>query len=165
MKENVSERNAPRNSVPDAKKIVTQEGREIARCLHPPEKALASPNGAETFGENMQSSPGCRALLHRCGAVILFLGICLAAFIYWSAPPATGSQAVYEDSPLAPEDSRRYAHDTEVNFGKAGVLGDKARRMAGQLGKPKPLAVTVIVVSGLLASGCFLFSRADVAGD
>lgn len=112
----------------------------------------------------MQSSSGRRAWLHRCGAVILFVGICLAAFIYWSAPQPA-SPSVYDDTPLAPDDSRRYAHDTEVNFGKAGVLGDKARRMAAHLGEPKPLAVTIIVVSGLLAGGCFFFSRADVAGD
>jgi len=97
--------------------------------------------------------------------VILFMGICLAASIYWSAPQATGSEAVYEDSLLAPEDSRRYAHNAELNFGKVGRLSDKARRMAAHLGEPKPLAVTVIVVSGLLAGGCFLFSRADAAGD
>jgi len=50
MKENVSERNATRNSVPDAKKIVTQKGRKIGWRLQPQEKPLASPNGAGTFG-------------------------------------------------------------------------------------------------------------------
>jgi hypothetical protein len=93
--------------------------------------------------------------------VILFAGICLAAFVYWSASPAPASSSIYEDAPLAPEDSRRYAHDTEANFGKVGALGDRVRRMAGE---PKPQAIAIVVVSGLLAGGCFLFSRAGAAG-
>lgn len=113
----------------------------------------------------MPPSPRRRAFLHRCGAVILFVGICLAAFIYWSAPPSSGTQSVYEDSPLAPEDSRRYAHDTEVNFGKVGALGDTATRMAAHLYEPKPLAVTITVVAVLISGGCFFASRGGTAGD
>lgn len=97
--------------------------------------------------------------------MILFVGICLAAFIYWSAPPSTGSRSDYEDAPLAPEDSRRYAYDTEMNFGKVGALGDKARRMAAHLSEPKPLAVTIMVVAVLGAGGCFFASRGGTAGD
>ncbi|MEZ0258305.1 MAG: hypothetical protein ACAI37_23705 [Chthoniobacter sp.] len=92
------------------------------------------------------------------------MGVCLSAFIYWSAPPPASSSA-YDDALLAPEDSRRYAHDTEVNFGKVGVLGEKARGMAAHLTEPKPLAITIIVVSALLSAGCFFVSRADFAGD
>jgi hypothetical protein len=106
----------------------------------------------------IQSSPDRSARLHRFGEAILFVGICLGAFTYWSAPQRA-PESVYEDSPLAPEDSRRYAHDTEANFGKAGTLGDKGLRMAAHLGEPKPLAITIIVVSGLLAGGCFVASR------
>lgn len=113
----------------------------------------------------MPTSPSRHALLQRCGAVILFVGICLAAFIYWSAPPPSSAQSVYEDAPLAPEDSRRYAHDTEMNFGKVGALGDKARRMAAHLSEPKPLAVAIGVVAVLGAGGCFLASRDGTAGD
>lgn len=108
----------------------------------------------------MPLSPRHRASLHRCGAIILFVGICLAAFIYWSAPAEAGSQAIADDASLAAEDTRRYAHDTEVNLGKVGALAYKGMR---HLGEPKPLAITVVVISGLLAGGCFLLARADVA--
>lgn len=96
--------------------------------------------------------------------MILFVGVCFGAFIYWSAPPPAAPSA-YDDALLAPDDSRRYAHDTEVNFGKVGALGDKARRMAAHLGEPKPLAITIIVVSALVSAGCFLVSRANAARD
>lgn len=105
-------------------------------------------------------SPAHHALLQRCGAIILFAGICLAAFIYWSAQPSTDA-TVYADSVLAPDDSRRYAHDTQVYFGKTGALADKWTRMIATWGEPKPLAITIIVVSGLLASGCFWVARRE----
>ncbi|EDY21387.1 hypothetical protein CfE428DRAFT_0632 [Chthoniobacter flavus Ellin428] len=103
-------------------------------------------------------SPAHRTLFQRCGAIILFVGICLGALIYWSAPPATDG-TVYADSALAPDDSRRYAHDTEVYFGKTGALADKWTRTVSSWSQPKPLAIIVIVVSGLLAGGCFLAAR------
>ena len=103
-------------------------------------------------------SPAHRNLLQRCGAIILFVGICLGAFLYWSARPATDA-TVYADSALAPDDSRRYAHDTQVYFGKTGALADKWTRMLAEWSEPKPLAITIIVVSGLLAGGCFLVGR------
>jgi len=113
----------------------------------------------------LPSSPGHRPFLHRCAAVILFAGICLSAFVYWSAPPATDSAAAYDDAPLAPEDSRRYAHDSEVNFGKAGAFGDKGRRMLGHLGEPKPLAITIIVLSAVLAAGCLVAGQVSPPDD
>lgn len=99
-----------------------------------------------------------RALFRRCGSIILFAGICLAAFVYWSAPSGTDT-VVSADSALAPDDSRRYAHDTQVYFGKTGALADKWTRTVASWGQPKPLAITIIVVSGLLAGGCFLAAR------
>lgn len=98
-----------------------------------------------------------RALLQRCGAVVLFVGICLAALIYWSAPMTPSPLMADDDASLPPEETRRYAHDTEVNFGKVGLLADKGMR---RLGEPKTLAITIVVVSGVLAGGCFLVSRA-----
>lgn len=92
------------------------------------------------------------------------MGICLGAFIYWSAPPPA-SPSVYDDTLLAPDDSRRYAHDTEENFGKVGALGDKARRMAAHLGEPKPLAITILVVSVILSGGCFFAGKTGTPGE
>jgi hypothetical protein len=114
------------------------------------------------MGEMMPFSPGQRTLLRRCGAAILFVGICSGAFIYWSAPQrvdASNSEAVYDDSPLVPDDSRRYAHDTEMNFGKVGGLVDKWMRLAARWSEPKPLAITIIVVSVLISGGCFVLAR------
>jgi hypothetical protein len=56
---------------------------------------------------------------------------------------------------LAPDDSRRYAHDTQVYFGKTGALADKWVRTMASSTQPKPLAITILVSSGLLAGGCF----------
>jgi len=105
----------------------------------------------------MYLTPARRTLLNRFGAVVLFVGICLGAFLYWSAPPARdGSDTVYDDSTLSPEDTRRYVHDTEVNFGKVGMLVDGWTRAVATLGKPRPLGITIIIVSALVAGGCFL---------
>jgi len=49
MEVNVAERNAARNSVPDALKIVTQKSPGFVGCLSAGQNALASRGGAETF--------------------------------------------------------------------------------------------------------------------
>jgi hypothetical protein len=104
----------------------------------------------------MYLSASRRALLQRCGAVVLFVGICLGAFIYWSSPQGNADpNAVYGDSSLSLDDSRRYAHDTEVNSGKVGLLIDKWTRSAAHLMEPKPLGLAVIAISAMLAGGCF----------
>jgi hypothetical protein len=100
-----------------------------------------------------------QTLLNRCGAVILFAGICLGAFVYWSAPQGTdaaNAQAAYDDSSLAPDDSRRYARDTEVNSGKVGLLMDRWTRSLASQRRSKSLAIAIIMVSALAAGGCFL---------
>jgi hypothetical protein len=63
---------------------------------------------------------------------------------------------VYGDSALSPDDSRRYAHDTEVNFGKVGLLTDKWMRAAAVLKEPRHLGVIIIAAAAVVAGGCFL---------
>ncbi|MDR3403384.1 MAG: hypothetical protein P4L99_12875 [Chthoniobacter sp.] len=106
----------------------------------------------------MHLSPARRTLLNQIGLVILVAGFCLGGLIYWSAPPdkdGDSSYSVDDDASLSPEDTRRYGHDTEMNFGKMGMLVDKGMRSAAKLGEPKPLAITVTIVSILTAVGCF----------
>ena len=155
-RQNVFDHDAARNSVPDAGAAPAFRPESAFVWVKP----LASTSCCGEFPSGtMQLSPSRRALLNRCGAVVLFAGICLGAFIYWSAPPTrdgASADAVDVDSSLTPEDSRRYAHDTEVNFGKVGLLLDEWMRAGRKLGEPRPLAITIIVVSALVAGGCFL---------
>jgi len=106
----------------------------------------------------MHLSPARRSLLNQIGLVILVAGFCLGSLIYGSASPdkaGASSYSVDDDPSLPPEDTRRYSHDTEVNFGKVGILVDKGMRSAAKLGEPKPLAITVMIVAAVVAAGCF----------
>jgi hypothetical protein len=107
----------------------------------------------------MQLSSARRTLLNEIGILILVVGFCVGGLIYRSAPPDAGGSSAnvaVDDSSLPPEDTRRYAHDTEMNFGKLGLLMDEGKRAAAKLGEPKPLAFSVAVVSIIAAAGCFV---------
>ncbi len=107
----------------------------------------------------MQLSPARRTLLNQIGLVILVAGLGLGGLVYWSAPSdkvGADSYSVDEDESLSPEDTRRYSHATELNFGKVGMLVDKGMRTAAKLGEPRPLAVTIIIASILAGGGCFI---------
>jgi len=118
----------------------------------------------------MQLTAERRTLLNQIGLVTLVAGLCLGGLIYRSAPADKGGgslDSVAEDASLSPEDTRRYSHATELNFGKAGMLLDKGMRVASKLGEHRPLAVTIILLSILSASGCFIVAaqKGPTVGD
>jgi hypothetical protein len=102
----------------------------------------------------MQISSTFRQVLRRCGTVILMLGICTGAYLYWSAPADSANAAGFDDDSSVPlEDTRRYAHDTAVNFGKVGLLVDGWLRAAGTPKGRRNMGITVIVISGVVGGG------------
>lgn len=116
----------------------------------------------------MPLTPARRTLFKEIALVILVAGFCLGGLVYHSAPPTVndaGADSVSDDSSLPPEDTRRYSHDTEVNLGQLGLLVDKSGRAVAKLAQPRPLAITIIVVSLLAAGGCFIVAaQKDTAG-
>ena len=64
------------------------------------------------------------------------------------------AQTVDPAASLSPLDSRKHVRDTEIYYGKLGVLAEEAE----QLFHGKPLAKIIAVGSVLTATGLFLFA-------
>ncbi len=85
------------------------------------------------------------------GTLLLLLGFVGAGMVYWTgAPPEDLS-----DDVLSANNSKKVARDIEVNFGKMGLL---AVNLSEELRQPDTQAAVIVVVSILLASGCFYFA-------
>jgi hypothetical protein len=92
-----------------------------------------------------------RSLLNYIGVAILVFGMATAEFIYWRSlqqPPPP-------DDVDSPYNSRDYEQTMEKTVGIFGVIMDGWSRSAAKLGEPRPLAITIGVVSLLAAGGCF----------
>lgn len=89
-----------------------------------------------------------RSLLNYIGLAILIVGMATGEFIYWRS---TGSASETDDAD-SPYQSRVYEQTVERTVGVAGLLTDQWSR---SLAKPRPLAITIAVVSMLAAGGCF----------
>jgi hypothetical protein len=89
-----------------------------------------------------------RRRLRAIGTLVLLLGFVGAGLVYWTgAPPEDLS-----DDMLTPDNSKKAARDIEVNFGKMGLL---MVNLSDDLRQPGTQAALIVVVSILLASGCF----------
>jgi len=104
----------------------------------------------------MQSPASRRSLLNYAGIVILLVGMSVGDFIYWRSLQGGDSGNGDEDSLVSPYDSRMYERDVERYVGTFGLIMDQWSRSAAKLAEPRPLAITIIVVSILAAGGCFL---------
>jgi hypothetical protein len=93
-----------------------------------------------------------RSLLNYIGIAILIAGMATGEFIYW--------RSLHEDTPAedadSPYNSRVYEQTIERTIGVFGVIMDQWSRSLAKLEEPKPLAITIVVVSMLGAGGCFL---------
>ena len=103
----------------------------------------------------MKSATSRRSFLNYLGIAILLAGMVIGDFVYWrglqNAPPDDS------DDPLAsPENSRVYQQGVERNVGVFGLLMVEFSDAVATLGEPRPLAITIMVVSCLAAGGCFL---------
>ena len=102
-----------------------------------------------------QSPTSLRSLLNYIGIAILLAGVGAGEFIYWRSLH-NGSAAGDEDPLLWQHDSAAYQHQVEENVGVLGVVVDQWSRAAADLREPKPLAITLAVISMLAGGGCFL---------
>ncbi len=94
-----------------------------------------------------------RTRLQFLGVVVLLVGLSVGGFIYWHGL-RDGSG---DDDVLAAQDqSKAYDLAMQRNVGPVGLLMDRWSDKLAQLGRPKPLGIVIMVVSGLTAGGFFL---------
>ena len=107
----------------------------------------------------MQSPTSRRSLLNYIGIFILLAGMGVGEFIYWRSLQG-GSGTDDEDPLLSQYDSRVYQRNVQMYVGTFGLIIDQWSRAAAKLGEPRPLAITITVVSMLAAGGCFMVASA-----
>jgi len=118
--------------------------------------AACFPSGGVNFeGVIMQSPISRRSLLNYIGIFILLAGMVIGEFIYWRSLQG-GSGTDGEDPLLSQYDSRVYQRDVQMYVGTFGLIMDQWSRAAAKLGEPRPLAITITVLSMLAAGGCFM---------
>ena len=105
----------------------------------------------------MQLPTSRRSLLNYIGVFILLAGMSAGDFIYWrSLQKGSGNE---DADPLVSQyDSRVYQRDLQRYVGTFGLIMDQWSRAAAKLGQPKPLAITITVISMLAAGGCFMMA-------
>jgi hypothetical protein len=95
-----------------------------------------------------------RSLLNYIGLFILLAGISFGEFIYWRSLQS-GSER--DEDPLTSQyDSRAYQRQVQTYVGTFGLIMDQWSRAIAKIGEPKPLAITISVLSMLAAGGCFI---------
>jgi hypothetical protein len=100
----------------------------------------------------MQSATSQRSLLNYIGVAVLIAGMATGEFIYWRS---LGRDTDTGDAG-SPYESRVYEQTIERTTGVFGLLMDQWSRSVAKLAEPRPLAITIAVVSMLAAGGCFL---------
>jgi hypothetical protein len=103
----------------------------------------------------MQSPTSRRSLLNYIGVFILLAGLSVGDFIYWRSLQG-GSGTDDEDPLISQYESRVYQRDVQMYVGTFGLIMDQWSRAAAKLREPRPLAITIIVLSMFAAGGCFL---------
>lgn len=98
------------------------------------------------------------------GVVVLLVGLVSAVLIYRSGevlstqPDRRASHTAYEDRDfnLSLEDSKKATREMEIYYGKLGLVFVKGSGWLEKLKQPKPMAVSIAILSTLAASGCFV---------
>jgi hypothetical protein len=95
-----------------------------------------------------------RSLLNYIGLFILLAGISAGEFIYWRSLQSSSEK---DEDPLSAQyDSRAYQRQVQTYVGTFGLIIDQWSRAISNLKEPKPLAITISVLSMLAAGGCFI---------
>ena len=103
----------------------------------------------------MLSPTSWRSLLKHIGIFILLAGMGVGEFIYLRS--LQGSSGTDDAYPLLSQyDSRVYQRDVRMYVGTFGLIMNQWSRAAAKLGEPRPLAITITVLSMLAAGGCFM---------
>ena len=84
------------------------------------------------------------------GVVVLVLGVVSAGIIYWTRPPDLS-----DDISMLGYD-KPASQQMEKLYGKWGDLTDD---LCNGLKQPGTQAIIIVVVSALIAAGCFYFAR------
>ena len=103
-------------------------------------------------------------MLNTVGVVVLILGLLAAVIVYWSgqgraAKQATNADGSWQDTSLAPADSKSFSHDVQMYNGTMGVLIVKWWALCDELKRPGSVAVMIAAASAATASGCFHFAK------
>jgi hypothetical protein len=93
-----------------------------------------------------------RSLLNYLAIAILILGMATAEFIYWRALQNPAPVADLED----PYNSKVYEQTLERTIGAFGVIMDDCDRAFADLKEPRPLAITIAILTAATSSACFL---------
>ena len=106
-----------------------------------------------------------RRQLHVLGGLVLLLGLGSATLVYRSGedpskpsrnPGASSMEYENQDFTLSLEDSKKASRDMEIYYGKLGLVVAKWSSRLEELKRPGPLAITIAILSMLVASGCFV---------
>lgn len=101
-------------------------------------------------------SSGRQSRLRFLAALILVVGLAVAAFLYPQGKAnSADEEAAGAEMPLALQDSRRDSRELEINSGKLGVLVNRWMETGNAWSQPKPLAIT-IALAAVVASLCVL---------
>ena len=94
-----------------------------------------------------------RARLNTLAVFILLAGVGGGDLLYWLA----GKDDTPTDADVLAEQmqSKAYQREVERNVGAFGALLAQGSDAFAELGQPKPLAVTIMIVSCAAAGGCF----------
>jgi hypothetical protein len=103
----------------------------------------------------MPSSVSRRSLLNYIGLFILLAGMSVGEFIYWRSLQS-GSERDEADPLVSQYDSRSYQRQVQTYVGTFGLIMDQWSRAISTLREPKPLAITISVLSTLAAGVCFI---------
>ena len=104
------------------------------------------------------------------GVAILLVGLGASVFIYVTAPDERSDVLRYEmvdgvAYAVLAGDSKQYRHDLERFGGKAAVFADDFNRWLSGLWKGKKLALTLAVLTAVIALGFFRAATRDDARD
>ena len=94
-----------------------------------------------------------RARLNALGIIVLLAGVGTGDFIYWRArtdDAPTDAEVLAEQT-----QSKAYQREVERNVGAFGALMAQWSDTLAELGQPRPLAITIMIVSCATAGGCF----------
>ncbi len=103
------------------------------------------------FGPVLMQPGVMRSFINYIGIAILIIGMATGEFIYWRSLNRDSAA----DDGDSPYDSRVYEQTIERTVGVFGLIMDEFSRGMAALKQPRPLAITIAVISMATAGGCF----------
>ena len=103
------------------------------------------------------------------GWAVLILGLGIASRVYWSGrdplvqpatdPSIASAEGGWQDSSLAPGDSKKARRDLELYYGKMSLLIQRWEDLVEALKRPESAALLIATIAALTAAGCFFAAR------